>query len=212
VLAQVIIDPASPTPILNNGGWVYNAAVLLAALGVIVTLLLVFSYMRFAPRFQTDEGSRRRHRAPRIQPGKEVRRPVNVISAPLVVQPPMVAAVAAPTTVPAAAVAAPAPVATASAPAPAPAAAPPAAPAEAPAEAPAPAEASAEAPATAPAEAPAAASPAPTATADHKDVTLDQEVFDATLAELLAKGTDRRVAEGQARRAAMIAARKKAEG
>ncbi len=47
---------------------------------------------------------------------------------------------------------------------------------------------------------------------DHKDVTLDQEVFDATLAELLAKGTDRRVAEGQAKRAAMIAARKKAEG
>jgi hypothetical protein len=43
-------------------------------------------------------------------------------------------------------------------------------------------------------------------------VSLDQEVFDTTLAELLAKGTDRRVAEGQARRAAMIAARKKAEG
>jgi hypothetical protein len=41
---------------------------------------------------------------------------------------------------------------------------------------------------------------------------LDQEVFDTTLAELLAKGTDRRVAEGQAKRAAMIAARKKAEG
>jgi hypothetical protein len=37
-------------------------------------------------------------------------------------------------------------------------------------------------------------------------------VFDATLADLLAKGTDRRVAEGQARRAAMIAARKKAAG
>ena len=34
----------------------------------------------------------------------------------------------------------------------------------------------------------------------------------ATLEELLAKGTDRRVAEGQARRAAMIAARKKAAG
>jgi hypothetical protein len=43
-------------------------------------------------------------------------------------------------------------------------------------------------------------------------VQLDQEVFDAKLAELLEKGTDRRVAEGQAKRAAMIAARKKAEG
>lgn len=202
MLAQVIIDPASPTPILNNGGWVYNAAILLAALGFIVALLLVFSYMRFAPRFQTDEGSRRRHRAPRIQPGRDARRPVNVISSPLIVQPPMVAAVAAPAAAPVA-VAAPAPVATAPAPVAAPAAAPAATPApaaEAPPEAAAPA-----------AEAP-PATPAPAPAAEHKDVTLDQEVFDSTLAELLAKGTDRRVAEGQARRAAMIAARKKAEG
>jgi hypothetical protein len=43
-------------------------------------------------------------------------------------------------------------------------------------------------------------------------VSLDQETFDRVLAELLEKGTTRRVAEGQARRAAMIAARKKAEG
>jgi hypothetical protein len=41
---------------------------------------------------------------------------------------------------------------------------------------------------------------------------MDQGVFDSTLAELLEKGTDRRVAEGQARRAGMIAARKKAAG
>ena len=41
---------------------------------------------------------------------------------------------------------------------------------------------------------------------------MDQAVFDEKLAELLGEGTDRRVAEGQARRAAMIAARKKAEG
>ncbi len=60
-----------------------------------------------------------------------------------------------------------------------------------------------------------AAAPAPTpapAAGEHKEVTLDQETFDRVLAELLDKGTDRRVAEGQARRAAMIAARKKAEG
>jgi hypothetical protein len=47
---------------------------------------------------------------------------------------------------------------------------------------------------------------------EHKEVALDQETFEKTLAELLAKGTDRRVAEGQARRVAMIAARKKAGG
>ncbi|HJU57667.1 MAG TPA: acetyl-CoA synthase, partial [Actinomycetota bacterium] len=78
------------------------------------------------------------------------------------------------------------------------------------AETPAPA---AEAPAPA-AEAPAApaAAPAPAPVADHAEVSLDQETFDRVLAELLEKGTDRRVAEGQARRAAMIAARKKAEG
>nr|MBA3737445.1 hypothetical protein [Actinomycetota bacterium] len=56
-----------------------------------------------------------------------------------------------------------------------------------------------------------APAPAPTA-AERPEVSLDQEVFDQTLKELLDKGTDKRVAEGQARRAAMIAARKKAAG
>ena len=41
---------------------------------------------------------------------------------------------------------------------------------------------------------------------------MDQEVFEATLAELLEQGTDRRIAEGKARRAGMIAAKKKAAG
>jgi hypothetical protein len=70
------------------------------------------------------------------------------------------------------------------------------------------------APATAPPPAPAEATvepTAPTAPAERVEVQLDQETFDRVLAELLAKGTDRRVAEGQARRAAMIAARKKAQ-
>jgi 2-oxoglutarate dehydrogenase E2 component (dihydrolipoamide succinyltransferase) len=216
VLGQQIINPMSPTPTLNNGGWVYNAAILLAVLGVIITLLVVFGYMRFAPRFQSDEAGRRSVRSPRIQPGKDVRRPVNVTSAPLVVQPPMVA-VAAPAAVAAAPAPAPAaaapPAAVAAAPAPAPAAAAPPA-AAGPAPAPAAATAPAPAPAApAPEAAPAQPAPAPAAApAEHKEVSLDQETFDATLAELLAKGTDRRVAEGQARRAAMIAARKKAEG
>jgi hypothetical protein len=38
----------------------------------------------------------------------------------------------------------------------------------------------------------------------------DQETFDRVLAEQLAAGKDRRVAEGQAKRAAMLAARAKA--
>ncbi|MGH2540092.1 MAG: hypothetical protein ACRDGK_06195, partial [Actinomycetota bacterium] len=62
-------------------------------------------------------------------------------------------------------------------------------------------------------ETPAAEVSAPTpAPAERHEVSLDQEVFDQTLKELLGKGTDKRVAEGQARRAAMIAARKKAAG
>jgi hypothetical protein len=211
VLGQVIVEP-TVTPTLNNGGWVYTSAVLLGLLGVVAALLIVFGYMRFAPRFQTGEENHRGVRAPRIQPGKEVRRPVNVTSAPLVVQPPVVAMAAAPAPAAAAAPAsapAPAPVV---APAPAPAPAPEAAPAAEATAAPA-AEATA-APAAEATAAPAARAAAPASpaagSAAHSDVSLDQETFDATLAELLAKGTDRRVAEGQARRAAMIAARKKA--
>ncbi len=52
----------------------------------------------------------------------------------------------------------------------------------------------------------------PTAPAEHAEVALDQETFERVLAELLEQGTDRRVAEGRARRAAMVAARSKAEG
>ena len=63
----------------------------------------------------------------------------------------------------------------------------------------------------APAEAAAPAAPA-AAPAEHADVALDQETFERVLAELLEQGTDRRVAEGRARRAAMVAARTKAEG
>jgi hypothetical protein len=69
--------------------------------------------------------------------------------------------------------------------------------------------------AAAPAEAAAAASAAPPvaapAPAEHAEVALDQETFERVLAELLEQGIDRRVAEGRARRAAMVAARTKAE-
>jgi NADH-quinone oxidoreductase subunit I len=56
------------------------------------------------------------------------------------------------------------------------------------------------------------ASAPPAASAGHVEVEPDQETFDRVLAEQLAAGKDRRVAEGQARRAAMIAARKRAGG
>lgn len=183
MLGQVSVDPTN-TPVLNNGGWVFNAAELLALLGIVLTVAIVFGYMRLAPRFQTDEQTRRSVRVPRMQPGQEVRRPVKVIGTPIVVQPPVLAPAVAggPAAAAAPAVAAPAPAAEAAA---------------------------SIAPA---AEAAQAAAPAAAPAAAHAEVSLDQETFDRVLAELLEKGTDRRVAEGQARRAAMIAARKKAEG
>jgi hypothetical protein len=218
VLGQVSVDP-TVSPVLNNGGWVFNAAELLALLGIVLTVAIVFGYMRLAPRFQTDEQTRRSVRVPRMQPGQEVRRPVKVIGTPIVVQPPVLAPAVAggPAAAAAPAVAAPAPAVAPSAPAApaaAPAAAEPAAPAAAAAEPAAPA-AEAAAPAAPAAEAAPsaqAAAPAAAPAAAHAEVSLDQETFDRVLAELLEQGTDRRVAEGQARRAAMIAARKKAEG
>jgi hypothetical protein len=211
VLGQVIVSP-SATPTLNTGGWVYDMALLLVALGALITLLIVFGYMRFAPLFQRNEGERKSVKAPRIQPGKEApRRPVNITGAPVVVPAPVPIGAAVAATAPAPAIAdapeAPAPSPAAAAPAPAPAAE--AAPAPAAEAAPAPAAEAAPAPAAE--AAPPAPAPAP-APAEHKEISLDQETFDRVLAELLEKGTDRRVAEGQARRAAMIAARKKAEG
>jgi formate hydrogenlyase subunit 6/NADH:ubiquinone oxidoreductase subunit I len=74
------------------------------------------------------------------------------------------------------------------------------------------AEAAGTAAPTAPVE-PAAAPAAPAAPrgpAEH--VEPDQETFDRVLAEEMAKGTDRRVAEGRAKAAGIRAARKKAEG
>ena len=208
-IAQVSVDP-SVTPEINTGGWIHGLAILLGVLGVIIILLLVAGYVRFAPRFSTDESTLKVVRADRVRPGEELpRRTVDIKEAvPMVVAPPPLpqpagVAAAAPAVAPvAAAPAAAAPAAPAAAPTSE--AAPTEAPAEPPAEAPA-----AEAPAEPAAEAPA---PAPAAPAERVEVALDQEVFDQTLKDLLDKGTDKRVAEGQARRAAMIAARKKAAG
>jgi formate hydrogenlyase subunit 6/NADH:ubiquinone oxidoreductase subunit I len=99
----------------------------------------------------------------------------------------------------------PAPAAASPAGAPPPVAAPAAAAPAAPAE-----SASAAPGASAPA-APVVAAEAP-APVEHAEVTVDQETYDRVLAELLEQGTDRRVAEGRAKRAGMVAARAKAEG
>jgi hypothetical protein len=190
--AQVRVEPTA-TPVRNDGGWVFQAAQLLALLGIVTVVMIVIGYMRFAPRFAKDEESIKVVRADRVVVGQELpRRNVDLSQAvPVVVPPPAVP-------VPAGAVAAPAAAPTAAS-----AAAPPAA-----APAPAPEAVSAPAPAAAPAAAPAP----PAQPAERVEVSMDQAVFDATLEELLGAGTDRRIAEGKARRAAMIAAKKKAAG
>jgi hypothetical protein len=207
--AQVIVSP-NAEPERNDGGWIYWIAIALVALGVIVAIGIVLRYMRYAPRWQREEAGARPVKAPRIQPGREApRRPVNITGGPVVVPAPAVAVAAPAAPAPAAvAPAAPAPAAVAPTPASAPASPAPApVPAAAPAAEAAPTQAAPSATPVA-AEAPAPAPPAPGG--ERKEVALDQETFDRVLAELLEKGTARRVAEGQARRAAMIAARKKA--
>jgi hypothetical protein len=184
------------TPERTDGGWIYWLAFLSLALAGLLTVFLIVAYMRYAPRFNKDEDGAKVVRADRIVPGRDApRRMVDVTQAvPMVAQPPPVA-VAAPAAAPAASVAP-----TASAP-------PPAAATATPVEA-APAAAATPAPtAAAPATPPAPAAPA----AERPEVTLDQDVYDKTLEDLLASGTDRRIAEGKAKRTAMIAARKKAE-
>ena len=207
--AQVMITP-SVTPVENPAasgpitpfGIHTSLAVLLGILGVVVVVVIVVLYLRYAPRFAKDEESLKVVRADRVRIGEELpRRNVDLTqAAPVLVAPPAIPAAAT-----AAAVATP--VATA----PAAAAAPVAAPAAVPAPAAAPATAPAEAPAPA-AQAVPAAPAAPAQPAERVEVTMDQEVFDKTLEELLAAGTDRRIAEGKARRAGMIAAKKKAAG
>jgi uncharacterized membrane protein len=202
-LAQSRIDPTdTPTQSAGGSGWAYELGRVIGMgwYAAVLVLVIVIFYMRYAPRFAKDEESARVVHADRVVPGEPApRRTVDLSQAvPIVVQPPSLpAAMAAPAPTPAA---------------PAPAASAPAAPAPVAAvAAPAPAAPVAEAPAqAAPPAAPSA--PAPVAAEPHAEVSLDQETFDKTLEELLAQGTDRRIAEGKARRAAMIAARKKAAG
>lgn len=210
-LAQTPVDP-SATPVENESatmpitpfGIRVSFAVLLLILGLATVLFLVIMYMRYAPRFSKDEEGLKVVRADRVVLGQELpRRSVDLSqAAPVVVAPPAL----------------PAALSAASAPAPAAATATLAAPAagDAPGTVgPASAAPAAEAPAS-PAEAPASAAPAPVpapaAPTERVEVTMDQDVFEQTLQELLDAGTDRRIAEGKAKRAGMIAAKKKAAG
>jgi hypothetical protein len=199
--AQVQITPAiSITPTKTVTPWVFQMAIATVILGVIVVLGLAVSYLRFAPAFFG------RKEAPPQPPGS---RPT------LMTQAQAVGRASAGATRPAAASSGSVAVAER----PAPAVAAPAAQVETPApaaEAPAAEAPAAEAPA---AEAPAAEAPTPAPQAPpsppaggSRGAALDQETFDRVLEEQLAKGVDRRVAEGRARAAAVVAARKKAQG
>ena len=192
-------------------------------------ILVVVSYMRFAPRFQ--RGDSHTVRAERIVEGREpprrqveVREAEPVLVAAPVVQAPAPAAAPAPAPAPAATPQKPAAAAPATAP-PAPSSSPAAAPAEAPSSekpaAPPAAETKPAAEVTPPAEStpapepPTAAAPEPPAqpaAPSHGGAEQDQETYDRVLAEQLSKGVDRRVAEGRAKSAAVVAARKKAGG
>jgi len=210
--AQVQVTPNfSVTPTKTVTPWIYQMAIGALILGALAILGVLASYLRFAPRFFA-----RKEAPPKAVPGA---RPALLSRPPTLTPPPARPAAAT----------SPAPAAVAVAERPAPAAAPagqparaeasaqatagpesePAAPA---AEAPEAAPAAEPAPAQEPAPAPKAAEPAPPAPSAGHAPSLDQETFDRVLEEQLGKGVDRRVAEGRARAAAVVAARKKAQG
>jgi hypothetical protein len=235
--AQVIeitpLPTESPSAELAPGTqWVYWMAIGAGVIVVLVLLAMAAGYTRFAPKFFGRE-EKPRAMPPGMRPPTLVRQAAQVRYTP----PPATERAAAagqaqartatatavaerPATAPeeaaeAAPEAAPAAKASEAAPAPeaaevttAPPAGEPAAQADAGGQAetePAPAEAKAEAKAE-----PAPAQPAPAAVGAGGE--MDQETFDRVLKEQLDRGVDRRVAEGRARAAAVVAARKKSQG
>ena len=64
--AQVIVDPAVASE-RNDGGWIYWIAIALGALGLVVIIRLIIKYMRYAPRFSKDEETLKVVRADRVQ-------------------------------------------------------------------------------------------------------------------------------------------------
>jgi hypothetical protein len=190
--SEVVVTPnATGTPAQDFGGWTFKMAIASISLTVLIAVLLIGAYLRYAPRFYVgqDTGS-----APPIRPQARVGAATAAVAldAPPLSRP-------APAAPAAEATPADAPVAV---PASAPAAAAPAAPPVTPAAAPV-------TPAAAPVTPAPRAAPAPK---QEGPLELDQETFDRVLQEELAKGTDRRVAEGRAKGAAARASRRKAQG
>ena len=227
-LAQEIEITPSPTstfsPALSPGTrWVFWMALGAGVLALVIVLATLAGYLRFAPKFGGRE-----EKVPPLPPGS---RPDSLARQAAQIRYVAPAAGAASATAPAAA-GRPAATAVAERPAPAPAPepaaeAPPveAPPVEAPpVEAPPaqqipppepePAPAPEPEPPTEaePAAAPAQPAAAPAQPAASHGSEMDQETFDRVLQEQLDKGVDRRVAEGRARAAAVVAARKKAQG
>lgn len=190
--AQIDIDPTAPAP-RDDGGWVYWMAEGAIVVGALAVVFFGAMYLRHAPRFSRDEEAEPRSATRVAEPSVTLQtawaqpRP---LVAPEPVPPPQPAAAPQPVAAGARAGAAPA-AGAAGAPA-----------AAAPAGAPA---------GGAPA---AAATPRPAAPPRPKGepVEQDQDTYDRVLQEELGKGTDRRVAEGRAKSAAVRAARSKAAG
>jgi pyruvate/2-oxoglutarate dehydrogenase complex dihydrolipoamide acyltransferase (E2) component len=232
--APIEITPfTSITPSSHITSWIYQMAIASLILTVLVLIGFTVSYLRFAPKFSGKEG-----KMPPAPPGS---RPARLVSQAAAVRwtPPAAPAGSHAGTASAPAGRATA-TAVAERPAPAPPAQPAVAaaategaavaaeasatPTAGPSGEPAvQADAVGAAEAAAPEPRPSAkapeevgapadqAKPAPAATAAPSSA-MDQETFDRVLEEQLAKGMDRRVAEGRARAAAVVAARKKAQG
>ena len=205
VLAQLVeITPNTQvTPSSSMTPWIIQMAVGAAILGALIIVGVGSGYLRFAPKFFGREG------APKPPPGTRPPLLTRQVPRPAPAQAPSAAPARTATTVeerpaPPNEAAAPAPPAEEAA-APASSAEQAAAPAP---EAPAPTPSAEQAPAPAAEQAPSATAPAPAAS---HSADLDQETFDRVLQEQLDKGMDRRVAEGRARAAAVVAARKKAQ-
>lgn len=205
---EIQVTPASSiTPDSNITSWVWQIAVASAILAVLTLIGITLAYMRHAPRFSGRKAKVQPAAAPGTRPPALTRQAAAVRWTPPADGGHAAAPAASGGATATAVLERPEEPEPPAAEAPPPAEAPPA---EAPpAEAP-PSQPPASAPST---EAPAAPAAAPAAeAAAHGSGAMDQETFDRVLEEQLAKGVDRRVAEGRARAAAVVAARKKAQG
>jgi hypothetical protein len=208
--AQVNVTPNfSITPSSSVTKWIIWMALGAIILAVLILVGVGVSYLRFAPKFFGREEPPKRL-PPGARPPLLARtgRPPAAVGAtrPSVSQRPSAGTATAVATRPAPAATAPEAGSTAKTPEEVGAQ-----PEEAVAQAPTTSEqAAAEQAPTSSEQAAGAEAPQPAA---HGGASaMDQETFDRVLEEQLAKGVDRRVAEGRARAAAVVTARKKAQG